>query len=274
MSFEETQQLLQTFQITPNKLLGQNFLIDHTLYPQLASYAELSPSDVVLDAGAGFGFLSRFLANKCQKVIAVEKDPKISSVLHQQTNKLDNLHIVEGDVLKALLPPFNKAIAAPPYYISSELVLFLLKHHINCAVLIVQKEFANRLAAKVGTELYNWLTVTVYQKAHVELLDPIPKELFYPQPKVDSIILRIKPWQPPHAPFTVKDPVFFEHMVKWLFTERNKKLSNALTPFIKSTLKLSPQEFQKIIKALPYHEMRPREITPENFGAIANAFTH
>jgi 16S rRNA A1518/A1519 N6-dimethyltransferase RsmA/KsgA/DIM1 with predicted DNA glycosylase/AP lyase activity len=63
-------------------------------------------------------------------------------------------------------------------------------------------------------------------------------------------------------------------MIKWLFTERNKKLSNALAPFIKNTLKINKQEFQKIIQTLPYREIRPRELTPENFGEIADTFTH
>ncbi|MCL2642150.1 MAG: 16S rRNA (adenine(1518)-N(6)/adenine(1519)-N(6))-dimethyltransferase RsmA [Candidatus Bathyarchaeota archaeon] len=273
MSLEETQHLLQTFQITPNKLLGQNFMIESTLYPKLASYAELVSSDVVLDVGAGFGFLSRFLAGKCRSVVAVEKDPQIASALRQQTSSFDNIAVVEGDVLKTPLLSFNKVIAAPPYYLSSDLVLFLLKHsHIDCVLLIVQKEFADRLVAQVGTELYSWLTVTVYQKAHVELLDLVQKDMFYPPPKVNSVILRIKPWKIP--PFIVKDELFFERMVKWLFTERNKKLSNALEPFIKNTLQIDKQDFQKTLHHLPYYKMRPRELTPEIFGAIANAFTN
>jgi 16S rRNA (adenine1518-N6/adenine1519-N6)-dimethyltransferase len=272
MSLEETQQLLKTFQITPNKLLGQNFMVEPTFYPKLVNYAELVSSDIVLDAGAGFGFLARFLADKCHGVIAVEKDPQTTLVLRQQTNSFDNVTVVEGDVLKTVLPHFNKAISAPPYYLSSKFVLFLLKYNIDCAVLMVQKEFANRLVAKVGSNDYSWLTVTVYQKAKVDLLDFVPKDIFYPQPKVDSVVLRIKPWQTP--PFTVKNHLFFEQMVKWLFTERNKKVSNALEPFIKNTLKISKQTFQKIVKTLPYYEMRPRELTSENFGEISNAFTN
>jgi 16S rRNA (adenine1518-N6/adenine1519-N6)-dimethyltransferase len=272
MSLEEIQYLLKIFQITPNKLLGQNFMVEPFFYPKLVNYAELVSSDIVLDAGAGFGFLTRFLVDKCYGVVAVEKDPQITLVLRQQTNSFDNITVVEGDVLKTILPHFNKAISAPPYYLSSKFVLFLLKHNIDCAVLIVQKEFADRLVAKVGSKDYSWLTVTVYQKAQVDLLDFVPKDLFYPQPEVDSVVLRIKPWQTP--PFTIKDNIFFEQMVKWLFTERNKKLSNALEPFIKNTLKISTQGFQKIVKTLPYHEMRPRELTPENFGEISDAFTN
>jgi 16S rRNA (adenine1518-N6/adenine1519-N6)-dimethyltransferase len=271
MSLEETQRLLQTFQIVPNKLLGQNFLVEPAFFPKLASYAELISSDVVLDVGAGFGFLSKFLVSKCSGVIAVEKDPQIVLVLRQQTNTFDKLSVVEGDVLTTSLPSFNKVIAAPPYYLSSKLVLFLLEHNIDCAVLIVQKEFAKRLVAEVGSEDYSWLTVIVYQKAHVEISDFVSKDMFYPPPDVDSVILCIKPRKNPS--FIVNNPLLFEQMIKWLFTERNKKISNALKPFIKTVLNFDKKKIQEMLQKLPYTEMRPRELTPENFGVLFNVFT-
>ena len=81
----------------------------------------LAKSDVVLDAGAGFGFLTRFLADKCKAVVAVEKDPQIAKCLREQVKGIGNVTVVEGDVLKAELPEFNKVIAIPPYYLSSHL---------------------------------------------------------------------------------------------------------------------------------------------------------
>jgi 16S rRNA (adenine1518-N6/adenine1519-N6)-dimethyltransferase len=272
MSIEETRRLLQTFHITPNRFLGQNFMVEPAFYPKLASYAELISSDVVLDAGAGFGFLSVFLADKCSGVIAVEKDSQIAFVLRQQTCHFNNIVVVEGDVLKVDLPRFNKIIAAPPYYLSSKLVLFLLELNIDCAVLIVQKEFADRLVADIGSKDYSWLTVIVYQKAQVDLLDFVQKDMFYPPPDVNSVIIRIKPRLTPA--FTVKNDMFFGQMVRWLFTVRNKKLSNALEPFIKNTLRMSRQDFQKIIKDVSYSEMRPRELSPEKFGVLVDVFTN
>ena len=81
---------------------------------------------MVLDAGAGFGFLTLFLADKCKSVVAVEKDPQVAAALRNQVKALSNVTVVEGDVLKATLPPFNKVIALPPYYLSSHLVTWLL----------------------------------------------------------------------------------------------------------------------------------------------------
>ena len=192
MSLEETKQLLRAHRISPNKLMGQNFMVEPSLYPKLCIYAEISKADVVLDAGAGFGWLTCFLADKCKSVVAVEKDPHVAMVLREQVKSLDNVVVVEGDVLKVALPEFNKVVAIPPYYLSSHLVLWLFERKIDCAVLILQKEFANRLVASYGSEEYGWLTVVTNQDAAVELLDSVPKVMFYPQPEVDSVIVSLK----------------------------------------------------------------------------------
>ncbi len=269
MSLEETKQLLQTRRISPNKLMGQNFMVEPSLYPKLCTYAELGKGDVVLDVGAGFGWLTCFLADKCKSIVAVEKDPQIARVLREQVRDFGNIAVIEGDVLKVQLPEFNKVVAIPPYYLSSHLVIWLLERQIDCAVMILQKEFAANLVAPVGSDGYGWLTVVIHQAAEVELFDPVPKTMFYPQPEVDSIILRLKPWST--KPFEVKNSVLFIRMVKWLFTQRNKKLVKALSPFIRDNFKLSKQDAEKLALNLPFRDRRPRELSPENFGDIANA---
>ena len=269
MGLDETKQLLRTFLISPNKVLGQNFMVETTLYPKLAAYALLNASDVVLDVGAGFGWLTRFLADKCQWVVAVEKDSRVALVLREQVKSKSNVTVVEGDVLKANLPPFNKVVAAPPYYLSSNLVLWLIERRIECAILIVQKEFANRLAASVGTKEYSWLSVVASYALEVKLLDLVPKELFYPQPEVDSIIVALKPWST--KPFAVKNLAAFVQLTKWLFSQRNKKTSKAISSFLKSNCKITKIEAEKLAQSLPFREYRPRQLTPANFGELANA---
>ena len=133
----------------------------------------------------------------------------------------------------------------------------------------MQKEFAKRLVASVGSEEYGWLTVVTYQHASAELLDDVPKELFFPEPEVNSIILRLTPHKT--KPFTVTDEACFVRMVKSLFTERNKKLAKALSPFLRSNFKLDKKEAEKLAQTLPHHDKRVRELTPKEFGAIANA---
>jgi 16S rRNA (adenine1518-N6/adenine1519-N6)-dimethyltransferase len=269
MSVSETKRLLRTFRIVPNKLLGQNFLVEPSIFPKLSDYASLRKVDVVLDAGAGFGFLTRFLADKCGMVVAVEKDPRVAFVLREQVRGFANVKVIEGDVLKVAVPSFSKVVSVPPYYLSSRLVTWLFNRKFECTVLILQKEFADRLVAAVGSDVYGWLTVVTCYSAGIEVLDSIPKSMFYPPPEVDSVIVRFKPWKV--APFEVKDETFFRRMVKWLFTQRNKRLNNAVMPFIKSTFKVSKENAEKLACSLPFRENRVRELSPEAFGELANA---
>ncbi len=269
MSLTEIEQLLLAHRISPNKLLGQNFMIDPLIYPKLCSYAELTRSDVVLDAGAGFGFLTSFLSDKCKSIIAVEKDPQVAAVLREKNKGLTNVTVVEGDMLKVKLPQFNKVIAIPPYYLSSHLVLWILDRSIDCAVMILQKEFANRLVASVGSEDYGWLTVFTHLHANIELLDLVPKDKFYPPPEVDSIIISLKHWN--KKPFNIKNEALFLRLLKWLFTQRNKKIAKAIAPFIKSNYKLSKQDAENLALNLPLCDRRARELMPKDFGEIANA---
>lgn len=269
MSIPETKRLLRERRIFPNRLLGQNFMVGAPIFPLLSDYASLDKTDVVLDAGAGFGFLTCFLANKCKAVIAVEKDPRIVEALREQLRGTTNVTVIEGDVLKVALPEFNKVVSIPPYYISSRLVTWLFERKVDCAVLILQREFAGRLMATVGSEDYGWLTVITYHSAEVELLDAVPKPLFYPPPEVDSVIVRLIPWK--EAPFEVKDATFFRRMTRWLFTQRNKKLHNALVPFIKNARKISKDEAEKIACSFSFRDKRVRELAPKDFGALANA---
>lgn len=269
MSILETKRLLRKFRIVPNRLLGQNFMVAPSVFPKLSDYASLGKADVVLDAGAGFGFLTRFLANRCKGVLAVEKDPPVAAVLREQLEGLANVTIIEGDVVKTVVPSFNKVVSIPPYQISSRLLLWLFDRGFDCSVLVFQKEFAARLVASVGSEDYGWLTVATCHNAEVKLFDAIPKFMFYPSPEVDSVIVRLTPWTA--APFEVKDKAVFRRMLRWLFTQRNKKLSNALVPFIKSTLNVAKEDAEKVACTVRFREKRVRELPPEAFGELANA---
>ena len=269
MSLHEIKKILSTNSIKPNKLLGQNFMVDPSLYNKMTKYAQLNKGDNVLDVGAGFGFLASFLSDKCNAVVAVEKDTHVAKVLRERVRHFGNVVVIEGDILKTKLPAFNKVVAIPPYYLSSQLLTWILEKHVDSAVMILQREFSDRLVATVNSEYYSWLTVVTSQYAEVELLDPVPKETFYPSPKVDSAILVVKP----HITnqLQIKNEAVFTRMVKWLFTQRNKKLANAIVPFIQSTFKFCKTDAKKIALEIPFYNTRVRELSPQDFGVIINA---
>ena len=271
MSLEETKRLLRTFRIVPNKLLGQNFMVEPAYYAKLCEYAFLKKTDVVLDVGAGFGFLTQFLSDKCKAVVAVEKDPRVAMVLREQVKDYANVTVINGDVLKVKLPAFDKVIAIPPYYLSSRLIVWLLEHKTACALLILQKEFATKLVAPVGSEDYGWLTVITAHEAQAELLDVVSNSMFYPKPEVDSVIVRLTRWNT--SPFSVKDTSFFNCLVRCLFTQRNKKICNSLVSFLRSARKMGKAEAQQLASKAPFSDRRTRELSPEEFGELANALT-
>jgi 16S rRNA (adenine1518-N6/adenine1519-N6)-dimethyltransferase len=263
---QKTRLLLRLYKFFPKKRLGQNFLTDSDLLQRLLSYASISDLDIVLEAGAGLGFLTRLLAQKCRKVIAVEIDSKLIKILKEQLRDLRNVELIEGDVLKVSISPFNKVVSTPPYSISSPLLFWLLERNFDCAILAFQKEFAERLNAPVGSKEYSRLTVSTYYRAEVELLDYVPKELFYPPPDVDSTIVRLKPRKPP---FSVADKELFFKLMQTLFTQRNRKVRNSVIPFLQRQ-GFGREDALKIADFLLFHDKRVRELAPEDFGAIAN----
>jgi len=264
---QRTKHLLHVYRVYPRKRLGQSFMTDSAILQRMVSCAALNNEDVVLEVGAGLGFLSRLLSQRCSKVLAVEVDPKLVQVLRQQFQGVDNIELIEGDVLKASVPPFNKVVSTPPYSISSSLLFWLLERPFDVAVLTFQKEFGERLVAPVGSKDYSRLTVSTYYRAEVELLDYVSRTAFYPPPDVDSIVVRLKPKSKP--PFRVKDKQAFFELVQTVFTQRNKKLRNAILPYLQR-LGVTREETQKLADSLTFHDKRVRELAPEDFGALTN----
>jgi 16S rRNA (adenine1518-N6/adenine1519-N6)-dimethyltransferase len=245
-------------------------MVEPSVYDRMIDSASLTKGDTVLDVGAGLGFLTRLMAEKSKQVIAVEADPQLVFILREQLSQIPNVQVVQGDVFKVNLPGFNKIVSTPPYSISSRLLLWILNRRFDCAVLVLQKEFANRLAASVGSEDYGWLSVLAYCSANVELLDVISKSMFFPSPKVDSVITRLVPKL---APFDLRmNGTGFKRFVQMLFTQRNRKVRNAVLPYVRSVRAMPKEAVNAIVEKLPFLDRRVRELAPEDFGVLANAF--
>jgi len=259
--------ILRSYGLKPKKKLGQHFLLDERLMERLADHAQLSERDVVLDAGAGLGFLTEVLARRSGKVLAVEIDRGLVRALRDRLAGYQNVRIIEGDVLKVPLPSFNKTVSTPPYNIISRLIFWLLdRPGLDVAVLVVQEELARRLVAEPNTDDYGRLTVTAYYRADVEVLEPVPRDRFWPQPDVDSVAVKFikRP-----APFKVLDEDLFLALVRGLFSHRNKMVRRALRLAL-AALGMDEQDARKLAEGAPHATRRVRELMPEDLAEIAN----
>jgi 16S rRNA (adenine1518-N6/adenine1519-N6)-dimethyltransferase len=239
----------------------------------MVDYAELSRDDVVLEIGAGIGNLTLLLAARAGRVIAVERDERLMKILRERLGDHSNVGLLCGDALRIELPDFNKVVANLPYGISSDITFKLLEHKFELAALMYQREFAGRLVAKPGADEYGRLTVNAHYRASVELLDEVPPTAFFPQPKVTSAIVRLRPREPP---FEVKDEQVFFNVVRALFQHRRQRVRNALYRSfgeVFSGMKISKAERRAAIdQRLPKElaESRVMDLAPEKFGVIAN----
>jgi len=273
MMLNQTLATLRRYGIRPSKRAGQHHVVDPTVLEKMMDHAHLSCEDVVLEIGAGIGNLTRLLAQRAGKVISIERDRWFVKILHGQLRDFSNVQIVHGDALSIELPKFNKVVANLPYGISSDITFRLLERKFELAVLMYQREFAERLVAKPGSEDYSRLTVNAYYRAQVELLGEVPPEAFVPRPKVTSAIVRLRPREPP---FEVKNEQVFFNVVRALFQHRRQRVRNALYRSFGEVfpdVKLSKSERRVTIdQRLPKElaEARVMDIAPEKFGTIAD----
>jgi len=225
----QTRRLLRQFDLRARKGLGQHFLIDGEVLQLITSAAELTPSDVVIEVGPGLGILTRELAQKAGRVIAIELDNKLAAALKQTLAPFDNVTIINDDVLK--IEPQNlatdyKLVANLPYYITSP----VLRHFLEASakpklmILMVQKEVAEAIVAKPGK--MSLLSVSVQFYGEPRIISDVPAQCFYPAPKVDSAILRIDPSPQPRV--AVADEGSFFDLVRAGFTAPRKQLANSL----------------------------------------------
>jgi 16S rRNA (adenine1518-N6/adenine1519-N6)-dimethyltransferase len=228
----------------PKKSLGQHWLHDRSVLEHIADLAELTPEDTVLEIGPGLGTLTSELLRRVGKVVAVEFDPDLARKLPGQFPG-KNLEVVQSDILSfdlSGLPAGYKVVANVPYYITSKIVQLLMtaRSKPSATVLLVQKEVAQRLAAKPGDMSVLAISAQVY--AEVTLGDVVPAELFTPPPKVDSQVVLLK--TRPHTILDGIDEKDFFRVVKAGFSAKRKKLRSSLS----GGLGISKQEAEDLLK--------------------------
>jgi 16S rRNA (adenine1518-N6/adenine1519-N6)-dimethyltransferase len=270
---ERTLSVLRKYGIRPSKRAGQHHVIDPSLLERIVGYADVSKKEVVLEIGAGIGNLTRLLAERARKVIAVERDGRFVKILRERLRGYPNIKIVHDDVLQLKLPKFDKVVANLPYGISSDVTFMLLDHDFELAVLMYQWEFAERLIASPGSNDYGRLTVNVYYRADVEMLEKVLPSAFLPQPEIFSAVVRLRPRE---SPFKVTDENMFFDVVRALFQHRRQKVRNALYHSFGQVfpdMKLQKDQRRELLdNKLPkeFADVRVMDLEPEKFGMIAD----
>lgn len=240
-----------------NKDFGQHILKNPMIIQTMVEKAAMRPTDVVLEIGPGTGNMTVKMLEKAKKVIACEVDPRMVAELQkrvQGTPLQSKLQIMIGDVLKTQLPFFDLCVANIPYQISSPLVFKLLLHRpfFRCAVLMFQREFAERLVAKPGDKVYCRLSINTQLLARVDMLMKVGKNNFRPPPKVESNVVRIEPRNPP-PPIDYRE---WDGLTRIAFVRKNKTLAAA---FKQSTVLAVLEKNYKI------HCSLQNKTLPENF---------
>jgi len=228
----QVKKLLRQSGLKAKKSLGQHFLVDTSVLQTIVEAAELSEEDTVIEVGPGLGILTVELVRNAGNVVAVELDAKLASLLKSRLSSLANLRVINADILKVnpsqLLKGENeyKVVANLPYYITSP----VLRHFVEASpkpslmVMMVQKEVGEAIVAGLGKMSLLAVSLQVYSKPRI--ISHVPSRCFYPQPKVDSVILRFD--MLPEPAVKVADMDDFFEVVRFGFSSPRKQLHNSL----------------------------------------------
>lgn len=263
---DETKYILNKYNVHPNKKLGQNFLFDEQSLQTIAQ--DVTKEDTVIEIGPGLGTLTAILAEKANKVIAIELDSKMVSILKDRFKLYNNVQIVQDDILNVdidKIAPKAKVVANLPYYITTSIITKLIKTNIKDITILIQKEVAERICAEPGTKRAGAITYFVKYFADSKIIANVPKEYFIPAPEVESSIVKIVKRDKKAAKVN-NENLFFE-IIKINFTQRRKTILNSLSSII------DKEVLKNILKECKIEEnVRGENLSIEQFAMIANKF--
>ncbi|MDD5382929.1 MAG: 16S rRNA (adenine(1518)-N(6)/adenine(1519)-N(6))-dimethyltransferase RsmA [Candidatus Margulisbacteria bacterium] len=264
---EITKELLTSYNRLPRKKLGQHFLVDPGVLKRIIVAAELSKDDLVIEIGSGLGVVTSEAAKQANHVIAIEIDKELLKISQEVLKSFHNISYEAGDILKVdlgklILGRKYKVIGNLPYYITSPIIDKLLTGKDNptivgkpeLAVLMVQKEVAERMAAAPGSKKFGSFSIFVQYYAEVMINSFVSKSSFHPWPEVGSALVVLKPYKTPK--YLPKSEKLFFKIVHAAFQQRRKQLRNSLADF---KIENSPVDLSR----------RPESLSLEEFAALA-----
>ena len=281
--YNETKFILKKYGIHANKSLGQNFLINEEVINQIIEKAEIDENDLVIEIGPGLGTLTSRLLEKAGKVICVELDDRMITILNDRFKLYNNFELIHDDILKVdlnkiinenLLENNNinkiKIVANLPYYITTPIIMRLLEEKLNITsiTVMIQKEVADRLIAVPGEKNAGAITYSVYYYAEAEKVLDVANNSFIPEPSVTSTVIKLNIRKEPVI--QINDEKLMFKIIKQAFMQRRKTLVNALSNM---DIFKSKEEIVKVLEDLNINtKVRGEALTIEQYAQITNYF--
>ena len=281
--YNETKFILNKYGIHANKSLGQNFLINEEVINQIIEKAEIDENDLVIEIGPGLGTLTSRLLEKAGKVICVELDDRMITILNDRFKLYNNFELIHDDILKVdlnkiinenLLENNNinkiKIVANLPYYITTPIIMKLLEEKLNITsiTVMIQKEVADRLIAVPGEKNAGAITYSVYYYAEAEKVLDVANNSFIPEPSVTSTVIKLNIRKEPVI--QINDEKLMFKIIKQAFMQRRKTLANALSNM---DIFKSKEEIVKVLEDLNINtKVRGEALTIEQYAQITNYF--
>ncbi|MBU9721985.1 MULTISPECIES: 16S rRNA (adenine(1518)-N(6)/adenine(1519)-N(6))-dimethyltransferase RsmA [Bacillaceae] len=275
-----TKQILERYGFSFKKSLGQNFLIDTNILRRIVDAADISEETGVIEIGPGIGALTEQIAKKAGKVLAFEIDQRLLPILKETLAPYDHVKVIHQDILKAdvineIEEYFSEGqdlavIANLPYYVTTPILMKLLEEKLplRTIVVMIQKEVADRIAAKPNSKDYGSLSIAAQFYAHAETAFTVPKTVFVPQPNVDSAILKLTLREKP--PVDTDDEEFFFEIVRASFTQRRKTILNNLSKYFSETMSKADMETCLTETGIDPRR-RGESLSMEEFADLSNA---
>lgn len=276
-----TKMILEKYGFSFKKSLGQNFLIDTNILHRIIDFAGIEPDKSgAIEIGPGIGALTEQLAKNSKKVVAFEIDQRLLPILADTLSPYEHVKVIHNDVLKANVAEVIEqefvgiddlmVVANLPYYVTTPIIMKLLEERlpIRGIVCMLQKEVADRIAAKPGTKEYGSLSIAIQYYTVAETVMIVPKTVFIPQPNVDSAVIRLIRREKPLV--EVKDENFFFTVTRASFAQRRKTIQNNLM----SQLPNGKEKKEQLLAALERAGIDPRRrgetLTIEEFGRLSD----
>ena len=229
-----TQEIVNKYKFKFSKSLGQNFLTDETVLEDIVDGAKVDENDLVIEIGPGVGSLTAKLLQKAKKVISIELDSHLIPILETELGEVENFSLIHNDALKV---DFNeiigdeksvKLVANLPYYVTTPIIIRLLKEHYNfkSLTIMIQKEVAERINAEPNCKEYGALSLLVQYYCSSEIIRNVAPSCFIPSPKVDSIVIKLDKLDKPRV--EPKDKELMFSIIRNSFNMRRKTLWNGV----------------------------------------------